>query len=687
MHLRNNILYTLLLLALLVTAFAINQYYFDKGVYSISIDESIRSHRAFKWYMAKWPVESDIYWPPGLAIINGAAYHVLFDQFRTPRIIGLIFGLVYIIAIAILTKTIYPNRMAIFMSAFLATFFSERAALTLVPLAELPATVFFLFSFIFFIKYIKVVYLKKHRKMDTWRVIFALTSCFAGSISGIIRFEYLLWLAILGIMIFFVEAFYPINKKISHSMIFVSGCAVIICSVPVFLIANAYFQNKDINDMLTIHTNRYLKFHPEMNIQRLKHSIPLQFIYESLSCGLIGSILGIIHCFYKKTLRRKILLISFLPIVIIFVTQCIMSVRGVNGTHNFWRQVFSYTTLLIPFFAIALSGMLDGNLFFKAERQNEKIPKKFAFKGLVAIFFLMYIMLNYSNMSYLIERSTLAIDQEQKKAGDIIKDIIQDDEFIIEDGNVILTGNLLDTMNLNAIASLKSKIINARRSDLDASFDKITLMVLQDEDIEFTKNIMKDKFGNFSLFKSKGRYSFFSNAQKKYNSKILKIAKAMHILNRNFDIENNNIINWKVEQSGDVKYASLGGVLCVQITSESGHFNISQEVVLDRGSYGGDIIAEIAVFALMPEVVELTLRHIVPDKTVKSIGKPIPIIKNTNTDSKSSWSKVQCLLALEKTSEGILTEDEIVSLQIKVGKTGDMPVFIMCPEIRYSEVE
>ncbi|HVO74562.1 MAG TPA: phospholipid carrier-dependent glycosyltransferase [Ignavibacteriaceae bacterium] len=134
----------------LIIAAAIQVFIYASGHYSISSDESARTLAAYRWYSTKIiPIEV---WLPMHSIILGYSLEIKKDLIASPRAVSLLFGILSIAALALLTNSLFKNKIITLTAALLNIFLPERIILTAVPLPEIIFIFFILSGSVFFIQ-------------------------------------------------------------------------------------------------------------------------------------------------------------------------------------------------------------------------------------------------------------------------------------------------------------------------------------------------------------------------------------------------------------------------------------------------------------------------------------------------------------------------------------------------------
>ena len=120
---------------LLALAVCLQLFFFSRGFYAVSWDESARTLDAYSWAAHGTPQTPQ--WLPFYRILVGLGVTAFPDLFLTPRIITFLFGLATIPAAAWLAHELFQSRKVTMATMLLATFAPQRIALSLAPLSEI----------------------------------------------------------------------------------------------------------------------------------------------------------------------------------------------------------------------------------------------------------------------------------------------------------------------------------------------------------------------------------------------------------------------------------------------------------------------------------------------------------------------------------------------------------------------
>ena len=112
-------------------------YLFNRGFYSVSVDECARARHAYDLTF-KNAFEAHV-WPPFYKIVIGLFMKIsnYNNMFIMPRIVCAVFGIGTVISLSLLSKELFESKLAAVITLFIAIFFPDRVVLSLAPLSEI----------------------------------------------------------------------------------------------------------------------------------------------------------------------------------------------------------------------------------------------------------------------------------------------------------------------------------------------------------------------------------------------------------------------------------------------------------------------------------------------------------------------------------------------------------------------
>ena len=98
---KENLIFILGVILLIVVLIIFQLFVFSKGFYSISADEAGHTLEGFWWFKG----QNNIYsvWLPFQKILYGISFHIHYNLFSVPRILSSIFGILTLLSLIFLT--------------------------------------------------------------------------------------------------------------------------------------------------------------------------------------------------------------------------------------------------------------------------------------------------------------------------------------------------------------------------------------------------------------------------------------------------------------------------------------------------------------------------------------------------------------------------------------------------------
>ncbi len=301
-----------------------------QGYYSFSGDESDRTLLAYSWLIGKMPKGEP--WLPFHTIINGIFLKYFLNLFWTPRIVGLIFGLLSVSAIVWFSQIILKDRLVTIISAILAVFFPPFVILRVVPLSEVMYFFFIISGASFLFKW-----------LETGRTVYLIFVALLFAFAGSVRYEG--WIFSGSFIIFLIIEFYT-HKEIQLKIIAILSFILLV--FPVFWILKNMYETGNPLEFIVSSSERY-KLHFGFSIlPMLKYNLITQFIYQNiLYLNFAGFFSFLFYLLTDSKIRRWSVAFS-----LSFLFLAVLSVLGLAmPSHAYWRIPLIWNILLIPFTA------------------------------------------------------------------------------------------------------------------------------------------------------------------------------------------------------------------------------------------------------------------------------------------------------------------------------------------------
>jgi hypothetical protein len=343
-------------LALIVlTAVIIQAILYAAGFFSISADESGRTLLAYQWMKGK--IEETPTWLPFYTIVIGTGLKFFPDLFRTPRIVGALFGILAFISFIWLTHQIFRDQYLTLLSAAIGLVFPTRVILSAVPLSE-SMFFFFIFSGLaFFIMWLRS---RNDLSLISAAILFAVSSS--------IRYEGWFFSAALVVLLLIFTKI----KTTDSSLRNIIAVSVIGLAFPVFwFVYQAGISGGNPFQFFIDQSKGYEQAQGITLFTILKNNHLTRFIHHNLIFICFPGLIVLGYLFLKDSMIRKLsvlLGLTFIPLVLISFTG-----RGIP-THNIWRISELWNILLIPFTAYFIKNIQSFDLKFLKQLQRIKIP-------------------------------------------------------------------------------------------------------------------------------------------------------------------------------------------------------------------------------------------------------------------------------------------------------------------------
>jgi hypothetical protein len=203
-------------LAALTLALALQAFFFQRGLYSISWDEAGRTLDAWAWVNHGTTVGD---WLPLHRVLVGSALRLDPDLVITPRIVSGLFGLGAILAVGWLAHQLFRNRLTTTVALFLAAAFSQRVVLSLTPLSCIVFAPFIVASLAAFVSWLR---------SDRWAALVLSLGFLAAAQT--LRFEGWVFAAFLVVTVFLHR--YSASSSLMRALTWSSAVALALSIVP-----------------------------------------------------------------------------------------------------------------------------------------------------------------------------------------------------------------------------------------------------------------------------------------------------------------------------------------------------------------------------------------------------------------------------------------------------------------------
>ena len=314
---------------LMITAVSVCVYFFHRGFYAVSWDESGRTLDAYRWFAHGVPLTR--VWLPFYRVLVGSAFRLYPDLFITPRIVTCIFGLAAIPAGAWLTHELFQNRTTTLLAMALNTFLSQRIALSLAPLSDIMFVAAILFAMAAFARW-----LRTDSRAALW------TCALAAAISSTIRYEG--WVFNMAILMAAGYRHFTSGKPGRAELVL---WAAALFSYPGVWVAT---QFTTINPIRTVISDARQFSTREI----LKRNPLAEFISGNAVILNLAGLFGIWQVVSRGEWRQKAMLaVAFFPLA--FASLILLVTRSAQSSAA-WRMSCVWTMLLIPFTARFVSG-------------------------------------------------------------------------------------------------------------------------------------------------------------------------------------------------------------------------------------------------------------------------------------------------------------------------------------------
>jgi len=275
----------------------------DKGILSISADESGHTLNAYNYYIGKgslWGM-----WLPGQQLIYTAGFMVWKDLVWMPRIVSMMFGIFTLISLMLVTKELFKDKNIIVMTGVFGSLFVGINLYSVLPLTEI-----YFFAFILLEIYLMLYYLRTGKK--EWLVIIV------GIIATMFRYDGWVFILVVGGMMI---------KKLKYK-------TILLFLFPVVWVMYGWIMTGDMFGFIHSVAERRIALR---NDEGMIYNYILLTLESTLLAGLF---------FINK--NKKYLMLYVITFIIWAIA---LSRTGAMPTHNVWRVPLIWNIMMIPFLA------------------------------------------------------------------------------------------------------------------------------------------------------------------------------------------------------------------------------------------------------------------------------------------------------------------------------------------------
>jgi hypothetical protein len=308
--------------AVLTIAASLCLYFYFRGLWAVSWDESGRTLDAYSWFSQG--IARNRVWLPFYRVCVGSAFKVYPDLFLTPRIVTCVFGVIAAGAGGWLTHELFLNRKTTLLVLVLNAFLSQRIALSIAPLSEIMFVAVILLTMSLFANW-----LRTGSRACLW--ICAITAAMGSTI----RYEG--W--IFNVAIFLVGLVRIRSREKPAQREFTLWGLALFAYPALRLMAQFAIVNEFAHVLQDQH--RY-------TLREIVRKNPIfEFIVaNAVTLNLIG-LAGVYQVIRRGEWRQKAVLVaSFSPLMCISLYLLIV---GAAQTSAPWRMSCAWTMLLMPF--------------------------------------------------------------------------------------------------------------------------------------------------------------------------------------------------------------------------------------------------------------------------------------------------------------------------------------------------
>ena len=473
---KENIIFVLGVILLIVVLIIFQLFVFSKGFYSISADEAGHTLEGFWWFKG----QNNIYsvWLPFQKILYGISFHIHYNLFSVPRILSSIFGILTLLSLIFLTKELFQNKIVSVLSGFLASIFYGVVIFSVIPLSEI-------YFFFFVIASLALLFhwIRTKREFSLWAgIIFS-------SVGTTTRYE--AWIFSFLIFAVITIKIYSINKTLKNHIFRIIGMMILLFSFPLYWIYLSFVVTIQPTGFIEVVVERY---NPGGLLTEIRNNVLYQFITINTSCLNILGLITIIF-YYKKDSSIKTY--AFLFLSTLLVVGIVTFFSKAMPSHNSWRLATIWSILFIPFTAQWLYILLSD------ERKYFKFNSIVFFIILTLFFYnqtLHYIKESYMNkediiigeylnnkLSYMNPSSKIFIERDKWRYSSLLITSQIPDRFITDK----------ELFNNSILTSSKDLLIELKRYNIEYLIFRTNGQL-----IKYFKSLQKvKKFENWTIYK------------------------------------------------------------------------------------------------------------------------------------------------------------------------------------------
>lgn len=396
------------------------QLLYSKAFYALSADESGHTLEAYHFFNNSSPIFS--IWLPFQKILYSLLFFIHQDLFWLPRITSNVFGVLTVFALVYMSYQLFENQLSLVLTGFLASIFWAVVVFSVLPLTE----IYFLFSAILSIAFFINWYRNKNNILLFLSILFTI-------ISTTIRFE--AWVIAFVLLL---EVIIKISNANSYHFIKVTKVLIVSVSMfifPIIWIILSYVNTESFWGFINLVSDRH---YSTSNFSEFQiNPIYSFFLININSINIIG-LISLISLRNSNPAIKPYLRILFLSLLIIGMTTFL---TGAIATHNHFRLVVFWSTLLLPFTAHWISRFLN------------KTDQISLVSFIVFIFMIIYFFSNqtvdYSKTSY--------ISREDVEIGTFLRDKIFKNS---KDSRIFINKNKWKYTNILVLSEKPEKFIN-----------------------------------------------------------------------------------------------------------------------------------------------------------------------------------------------------------------------------------
>lgn len=301
------------------------------GFAAASADESARALIAQRldWESAFKPH----IWPPFYQVAVGLWLKVHPDLFYGPREMAVLFGLLSLLAIAVLAHELFGDRLVTLVSAILAVFLHHRLLLSVAPMSEVFFNCFMIWGAYGVARFAQ--------RGQQGALIFA---ALMFMLAGTVRFEG--WFASLAFIAYVV--WQQVFKRQSGQPVALLA-AGIASAFPLLWAGLSFFHYGDLSGITAARDQNYTVGTPWMEI--LLNSHLLRFLNDALRSALFLGLLATLCSFWYLPSTRPVFAVALLGMGLATLAAVATASNPLAAP---WRIAGAWVSQLVPFSALAL---------------------------------------------------------------------------------------------------------------------------------------------------------------------------------------------------------------------------------------------------------------------------------------------------------------------------------------------